>query len=91
MSAETAAKAMIQKRIADGKSWDAAYDDVISTIDAGVKELESQAAALRKKLEVGDEPAEYIKRRLDPFAIQVELQMFLLQAVRQLKQSGWKP
>lgn len=91
MSAETVAKGMIQKRLQDGKQQATAYDDVIATIEAGVKELEEQAAALEKKLEDAKEPADYIERRLDPFGIQVELQMFLLQAARQLKQAGWTP
>lgn len=91
MSADVVAKGMIQKRLQDGKQPAAAYDEVIDTIQAGVDELSQQAKSLEKSLTEANEPAEYIRRRLAPFGIQIELQMFLLQAARQLKQAEWTP
>lgn len=91
MSTESVVKAMIQKRITDNKSKDAAYEEVIAIINKGVVELNSQIEALKKTLETKQEPEEYVDRRLQPFLIQIELQMYLLHAARQLKSDGWMP
>jgi hypothetical protein len=91
MIAETVVKSMIRKRLRDGLDLPAAFDNVIAAIEDGVKEIGDSARALNKKLEDAIEPDEYIKRRLEPYGIQAELQMFLLHTARQLKESNWQP
>jgi hypothetical protein len=86
MSAETVVKAMISKRINDGKTSPAFYDEVIAVIESDVIELNLIAKALKNKLQEAKEPEEYISYRLDPFATQNHVLMVLLQIARQMKQ-----
>ncbi len=91
MSAETVVKGMNQQRVEWGNDQESSYDDVIATIETGLRESDIQAKALQQKLESMGEPEAYIKYRLNPYAIQIDLLTGLLLTAKQLQRDGWTP
>jgi hypothetical protein len=90
MSAESVVKGMLQKRLDEGRPPTQAYEHVIGILDEGVTELRQQAIALEEKLRAAKETEDYIKYRLEGYAVQIDLQIGLLVTARQLRADKWK-
>lgn len=91
MNEMTVAQGMVTSRVARGIPPKDAYDNVIQTLERERDELSAQDAALSRKLTAEGESPEYIKERLDAYAIEIQKQNRLINATRQLKQAKWTP
>ena len=91
MANELIVQGMIRSRLASGMSLDQAYENVLQTIQRDKDELAERDHALAAELRRRNESPEYIKFRLDPFAIEIEKHINLSVAARDLQSKQWRP
>lgn len=83
-------KVVLLDLVSQGSSWESAYAELIGSLEENVREVESLAYELEKKLREEKKTEAYIKFRLEGFQCAYEREIMYLNATRILQDKAYR-